>query len=123
MRRSVFAFTVGLTLAAGWAFQSAAAADPRPVVYQDYFEHGADHWQPFDAKQWRVKEVDGRHVYSQYEKKSAYKPPHRSPTNISLLKDIAVSDMDLTVKARSTHPDYGHRDFCIVFGYQDPAHF
>jgi hypothetical protein len=123
MRRWFFAFTLGFTLAAGWAFHSATAADPLPVVYQDDFEQGADHWQPFDAKQWRVKEVDGGHVYSQYEKKSAYKPPHRSPTNISLLKDVVVGDMDLTVKARSTHPNYGHRDVCLVFGYQDPAHF
>ena len=42
---------------------------------------------------------------------------------MSLLKDVAVSDMVLTAKVHSTHPDYGHRDAVIVFGYQDPAHF
>jgi hypothetical protein len=29
----------------------------------------------------------------------------------------------LTAKVQSTHPDYGHRDAVVVFGYQDPAHF
>jgi hypothetical protein len=27
------------------------------------------------------------------------------------------------VKIHSTHADYGHRDACLVFGYQDPSHF
>jgi hypothetical protein len=31
--------------------------------------------------------------------------------------------MTLEAKVRSTHPDYGHRDVCLVFGYQDPSHF
>jgi hypothetical protein len=99
------------------------AAEELPVVYADDFESGIDNWQPLDAKQWQAKKSDAGQVLSQHEKKSGYKPPHRSPTNIALLKDVVVGDMDLTVKVRSTHPDYGHRDACVVFGYQDPAHF
>ena len=94
-----------------------------PIVVQEDFEKGADHWKPFDDKQWKVKEADGGHVYSQFEKKSTYKPPHRSPLNIALLKDVMVGDMVLTAKVKSTHPEYGHRDACVVFGYQDAAHF
>jgi hypothetical protein len=94
-----------------------------PVVYKEDFEKGAEAWQPFDAKQWKVKEDGKGHVYSQFEKQSAYKPPHRSPTNIALLKDVIVGDFVLTAKVKSTHPDYGHRDACLVFGFQDPANY
>jgi hypothetical protein len=62
-------------------------------------------------------------VYSQFVKQSQYEPPHRSPYNISLLKDVRVGDFELNVKVLSTHEDYGHRDVCLVFGYQDPAHY
>jgi hypothetical protein len=99
------------------------AADELPVVYQEDFEKGTDHWQPLDAKQWQIKKTDKGQVYSQHKKETEYKPPHRSPTNVSLLKDVKVGDLELTAKVLSTHPDYGHRDAVIVFGYQDPAHF
>jgi hypothetical protein len=68
------------------------------------------------------KPIEGA-VYSQHKKRSNYEPPHRSPYNISLLEDVVVSDFVLVAKVRSTHPDYGHRDVCLFFGYQDPAHF
>lgn len=94
-----------------------------PVVLNETFDQGADRWEPLDAKQWKVEEVDGNKIYRQHEKKSSYKPPHRSPLNIALLKEVKAGDMVLTLKVRSTHADYGHRDACIVFSYQDPAHF
>ena len=100
-----------------------AADDKLPVVFEENFERGADRWQPLDAKQWQLKKTDQGQVYSQHEKTSAYKPPHRSPTNVALLKDEVFGELDLTAKVRSTHPDYGHRDAVVVFGYQDPAHF
>jgi hypothetical protein len=94
-----------------------------PVLLQEDFEKGADHWQPLDAKQWKLKQVENNQVFSLFEKKGGYKPPHRSPVNICLLKEHAVEDFQLTAKVLSTHADYGHRDSVIVFGYQDPAHF
>jgi hypothetical protein len=99
------------------------AADDLPLVYQEDFEKGADHWQPLDARQWQIKKTDKGQVYSQHKKETEYKPPHRSPTNVALLKNVTVGDLELTAKVLSTHPDYGHRDAVIVFGYQDPAHF
>ena len=101
----------------------AFAADDLPVLFEENFEKGADHWQPLDETQWQIKKTDKGQVFSQLEKKSNYKPPHRSPTNVALLKDVSVGDLVLTAKVRSTHPDYGHRDAVVVFGYQDPAHF
>lgn len=94
-----------------------------PLVFADDFEAGADHWQPVDPPHWKIKAEGGNHVFSQFVKQGKYQPPHRSPVNIALLKDHAVEDFELTVRVLSTHPDYGHRDAVLVFGYQDPAHF
>lgn len=107
---------IGLTTA------SASAADKLPLLFEDDFENGADRWQPTDAKAWKILEVDGRKVYNQFQK-SNYNPPHRSPLNISLVKDVVVGDFDLTVKVQSTARDYGHRDVCLFLGYQDAKHF
>ena len=102
---------------------AARAADPLPVVFEEDFEKGADRWQPQDPKQWKIVKTEKGNVYSQFEKKSEYKPPHRAPTNVALLKDVTVGEMEFTGRVRSTHPDYGHRDAVVFFGYQDPAHF
>ena len=62
-------------------------------------------------------------VYSQFKKEHTYEPPFRSPFHISLVKGVRVADFVLDVDVHSTHEDYGHRDTCLFFGYQDPAHF
>lgn len=98
------------------------AEDKLPVVFQEDFEQGAERWSPQDALQWEVKKTDKGQVYSQFKKQTTYKPPHRSPTNVSVLKDVTVGDLEFVGRVRSTHPDYGHRDAVVFFGYQDPAH-
>lgn len=120
VRICVVALALG-SLAPGFA--CAEDVNKLPALATEDFEKGADHWQPFDDKQWKVKQVDGGHVYSQFEKKSSYKPPFRSPLNVALLKDVVVGDLELTAKVKSTHADYGHRDACIIFGYQSPSRF
>ena len=121
MLRCLLAPTVVLTFC---CLAPLAAAEPDlPLVYEDDFEDGAENWQPTDPDAWRIAEVDGDKVYNQF-KNSKYRPPHRSPYNISLVKDVAVSDFVLTVKVQSTNTGAGgHRDMCLFFNYQDPAHF
>jgi hypothetical protein len=101
----------------------AAAQPDLPVLLEEGFEQGAARWQPTDTAAWKLERGDRGMIYHQFQKMSAYEPPHRSPYNIALLKDVVVSDFVLDVQVRSTHPDYGHRDVCLFFGYQDPAHF
>ena len=43
--------------------------------------------------------------------------------SMRLLKDVVVGDFTLEAKVQSTTKDYPHRDMCLFFGYQDPAHF
>jgi len=102
--------------------QPVAAEKKLKLVYKDDFEKGAKNWEPTDKNAWRLRKTAKGLVYNQF-KGSKYKPPHRSPVNISLLKDVYVGDFVLKVKVRSTIKDYGHRDMCLFFGYQDKAHF
>jgi len=97
------------------------AKDP-PLLFRDDFAKGADHWEPTDANAWKVVETKRGKVYSQF-RQSKYEPPHRSPFNFSLIKDLNVGDLVLEARVRSTVEDYPHRDVCVFFGYQDPAHF
>lgn len=101
------------------------ADEQLPVLVEESFEDdgAAGRWQPTDKQAWKVEKTEKGNVYSQFKKRSEYEPPHRSPYNISLLKDIVVGDFQLDVKVLSTHPDYGHRDVCLFFGYQNPAQF
>ena len=39
-----------------------------------------------------------------------------------LIKDVTVGSFALDVRLQSTIKDYPHRDLCLFFGYQDPAH-
>jgi hypothetical protein len=101
---------------------AANAADDWPVLFKEDFEQGADRWAPTDAKAWKIVDASGGHAYSLFQQ-SKYEPPHRSPLNFSLAKDLIVGDFSLEARVRSTVKDYPHRDICLVFGYQDPAHF
>jgi len=102
---------------------SAAEPSGLPLVFEDNFEQGADHWQPIDPSAWRIVQTDQGKVFNQF-KQSNYKPPHRSPLNLALLKDVIVGDFVLTARVQSTNGTAGgHQDMCVFFGYQDPAHF
>jgi hypothetical protein len=68
-----------------------------------------------------VSEEDN-HVFSLY-KSSHYKPPVRSPLSIARIKGLKVTDFVLEARMKQTGREYGHRDLCVFFGYQDPDHF
>jgi hypothetical protein len=94
-----------------------------PLLYSENFDAGkTEQWEPTDATAWKIVDQDGNHVYNQFKKRSKFKTPVRQPFNRSLLKDINVGSFVLDVKLQSTHPDYGHRDMCLFFGYQDDSH-
>ena len=93
-----------------------------PVLFFEDFESGkADRFEPSDPNAWKIGEKDGNKFLSQFQE-SVVKTPHRSPFNRNLVKDLIVSDFVLDVKLQSTKEDYPHRDMCLFFGYQDPAH-
>lgn len=100
-----------------------------PVIVQDDFEHGMDRWTTTDPDPansvWTLIEVGkpGNHAL-RVTGTSKYQPPHRSPHSIAFLKDVIVGDFELTVRVQETNVTAGaHRDLCLFWGYQDPAHF
>jgi len=94
-----------------------------PLVAADDFDKGAGNWEPTDKSAWKIEKRNGDAFYALFKRRSSYKPPFRSPYNISLLKDVEVTDFVMDIDLRSTITPYGHQDLCVFFGYQDPAHF
>lgn len=113
-------------LFSGLAWNAAGADDGQmPLLVHEDFESDphATRWQPTDPSKWRVEETEqGNHAYHLLGQ-SDYQPPYRSPHSISLLKDLTVGDFELTARVKTLQTSRGHRDMCVIFGYQDPAHF
>ncbi|MBL9153357.1 MAG: HEAT repeat domain-containing protein [Verrucomicrobiales bacterium] len=102
---------------------SAEARAELPLILKEDFSKGADRWEPTDAKAWKVTTLpDGNAVFD-CAGGSKYEPPHRSPFNIALLKDVLVGDFVLTARVMTKQSSRAHRDMCLFFGYQDPANF
>ena len=113
---------IALVLASPWGPAGSGLAAELPLLVREDFDNGADRWQPTDPRAWKVIDSPTGKVFSLFQQ-SDYNPPHRSPLNIALLKDVVVSDFVLEVQLQSTVKDYDHRSLVLVFGYQDPAHF
>jgi hypothetical protein len=94
-----------------------------PLLFEADFENdGIGEWKPTDPAAWRIEPGNDGNVLALH-KQSEYQPPVRSPRNINLIRNIVVGSFILELKMRSTTKDYGHRDLCLFFGYQDPRHF
>ncbi len=93
-----------------------------PLVFFEDFESGAGRWTQTDPNAWKVTAQDQNHVYSLHQQ-SRYEPPVRSPFNIARIIDVNVSDFVVQARMEQTGKEYGHRDMCVIFGYQDPSHF
>ena len=104
-------------------FQLVAKADLLPVVFTDDFENGHVRWETTDEKAWHHSEIDGNHVFGLNRRKSDYEPKVRSPHNIALIKDLELSDFEITFRVKSTLDTGGHRDCCVFFCHQDSTHF
>lgn len=118
--KNLFAF---ISIASTSLLCLAHAGPKYPLLAEDAFDKGIDRWQATDAKAWKWGQADGKTYNSLVVKKSNYKPPVRSPHNITLLKGFNVSSFELHVKARSTSKPYNHQSLCLFFNYQDPSNF
>lgn len=104
-------------------------AEELPLVAEDSFEGDLSLWQMSDPAgaepTWQIvaDETDQANHVLRATGGSKYEPPHRSPWNIAFLKDSVVGDFELTARVLNTNYDAGdHRDLCLFWGYQDPAH-
>lgn len=101
----------------------AAIADDLPLVFEDDFESSLlSTWRATDPTAWAIEHPERGAVLSQH-RASVVQTPVRSPFNRIVVDGLNVTDFQLDVDVHSTCIDYGHRDMCLFFGYQDPAHF
>jgi hypothetical protein len=95
-----------------------------PVFQTDFeCEDALSNWLPTQADRWKISEFDGNHALHLLGVSRKYKPPHRSPHSIALLKDHVFGDFELTARVMTLQNSRGHRDMDVFFGWQDPANF
>ena len=75
-----------------------------------------------DPTAWRLAKIEGNQCLELFAA-SKYKPPHRSPMGIALIGERQFGDFVLELDLMQSGREYGHRDMCIFFGVQDPAHY
>jgi len=105
-----------------------SAADLLPKGYSLLYKQSFDKpesisgFQMTDPKAWKyAKEENGGSLELAGESK--YTPAYRSPFNIALVKEKTFGDFVLEAELKQTGKEYGHRDMCLFFGFQDPNHF
>lgn len=119
------------TLSLWFACATAYADEPRTVTVREDFEQGRERWSTTQdgttRGKWSVIDVerDGKRGHAlRVSDRGDFKPPHRSPFCMALLNDLVVGDFELTCRVQNTNNRAtGHRDLCLFWGYQDPAHF
>lgn len=105
------------------AEEAEQAPEGMRLVFEEDFEQGADRWETTDDTNWELHDRDGGKAFGIIRRRSDYKPKHRSPLTIALIKDLEVSDFVMKLEVKSILDTGGHRDCCIFFNHQDPEHF
>lgn len=76
-----------------------------------------------DPNAWQHGKDDDGKGFLELHQQSKYKTKVRSPFNIALLSGQKFGSFTLEAELLQTGKDYGHRDMCVFFGFQDPSHF
>ena len=108
------------------ACSSTGEADAWPLVYSEDFASGEslEEFSFSDQRAWRWSApTTGVSGALELAGQSSYKPKHRSPHCIALLRGRAYRSFVLEADLLQTGKEYGHRDLCLFFGFQDPEHF
>ncbi|NNE92090.1 MAG: hypothetical protein HKN23_10620 [Verrucomicrobiales bacterium] len=101
-----------------------SSADELPLLFQSAFTNGdLSKWEPVNPEGWKITKLEDKNHVLENTGKTGYKPPHRSPRNIALLKDVVVGDFVLTARVQTNQESRGHRDMCLFFGHQDASNF
>jgi len=117
-----FAAAAALATFVGLAGCRPARQGPAIVAAIDFENGSAEGLIPSEPLHWRVAADDGSKVY---ELTTPGRPgPVRAPASRSLLAGRDVASFEFTGRLRChTDPAIAYRDMCVIFHYQDPAHF
>jgi hypothetical protein len=110
------------------SFNTSAQDDSRtgfPLIYQEDFEEpGAIRKFVFsDPAPWFVTGGKDGGKALEYAGRGDYKPRVRSPLIIGLVDNLLLEDFVLEADVLQTGREYGHRDMCFYFGFQDSTRF
>lgn len=73
---------------------------------------------------WILSDTGNKTMALEFTGKSEqYIPTVRSPHTIGLISDLQFGSFVLEADLLQTGREYGHRDMCIFFGFQDSTHF
>lgn len=75
-----------------------------------------------DPKAWKLEQND-KEAYLDLHGKSKYKYKVRSPYNIALIKTHKFKSFILDVKMKQTGKEYGHRDMCLFYNFQNRSQY
>ena len=113
-------------------FVVAANAADKPALppsgYQLLYEQNFDNPESLkqfafsDPEAWK-RRADTNVTALELAKQSQYKPAVRSPVNVALISEQAFGDFILEADLMQTGKEYGHRDMCIFFGFENPKQF
>ena len=128
MKHSNITCRLFLILVAGLSSHSAETpagiADGYKLLFEQKFDAESSVndfvFTDFNAWKWSKEENGGALELTQ---QSEYTPAVRSPVNIALIADKVFADFVLEADLIQTGKEYGHRDMCLFFGFQNPTNF
>lgn len=85
------------------------------IIFTDDFESGAEKWEPLNQEKkqtWRIEASDKGQSFYQFAQAGKYPGKHRAPKNLSLLKDIRVTDFTFEADVKKFKKG-GHQDVCL----------
>ena len=95
------------------------------LVYQQSFDSPAalNDFEFTNSQKWKFSNIGNGSGSLESLGQGDYKPPVRSPRIIALLSDQIYGDFILEADLLQTGKNYGHRDMCLFFGFNDPSHY
>lgn len=118
------ALVIGLWAAVGAAACHGGGGSPDMslIAVSDFGSGRAEGWRPNEPANWRVAERDGEMVYELVA--PGAQGTIRAPASWSVWQGREVTSFEFTGRLRcDTDPANPYRDMCVVFHFQDPAHF
>ena len=115
---------VGFVVAGQAADKSLALPAGYKLLYEQHFDQPSaiQDFAMTDPKAWKLS-TDEKGSALELVSQSDYKPAVRSPVNIALIADQVFGDFILEANLIQTGKEYGHRDMCLFFGFQEPTKF
>jgi len=108
-------------------FKNLGLKEPYKLVYKQDFDGNEakvkDGFWFTNPNNWKVPAVRGVGFMEFVTKGHNYKYKVRSPYTIGLVRDVEVRDFVLEADLQQTGKEYGHRDTCVFYGFQDRSKF